>query len=184
MPDTDRRYTVAEVHEFPSDGNRYELVHGELLVTPAPRVLHQRVVGRLYVMLYQYAENPPGIGEVFLSPADVTWGSEDDLVQPDIFVAAANEISTEWITLRTMLLAVEVLSPSSSHHDRVTKRRLYQDRSVATYWVVDADARLVEVWRPTDERPEIATSTVSWRVHEGAEELVIELDSLFADRPV
>ena len=186
MPDTLRRYTVDEVLAFPADGNRYELVDGELLVTPAPRFRHQDVVGELFGQLRQYLIDNPGIGRAVLSPADITWGSQDDLAQPDVFVVAAEEArdpNTGWETMRTLLLAVEVISPSSSRYDRVTKRRLYQRRGVATYWVADPDARLVEVWHPEDERPEIVTDTLRWHVADEAEDLVIELAELFEGLP-
>ena len=183
MPDTARRYTVAEVLEFPADGNRYELVHGELLVTPSPRVLHQVVLGRFYVALHQYLEPYRGFGQVFLAPADITWGSDDTLVQPDIFVAVAADVSPAWITVRTLLLAVEVVSPSSARFDRVKKRRLYQGRGVATYWIVDPDAQVVEVWHPDDERPEVVTDILSWQVDQSAESLILKLDQLFGNVP-
>ena len=186
MPDAVRRYTVAEVLEFPSDGNRYELVDGELLVTPAPRFRHQRVVGRIHHALFDYLEAHPGNGEVLFSPADITWGSKKDLTQPDVFVVAADEVrdsNTSWDSIRTLLLAVEVISPSSTRYDRVTKRHLYQRRGVATYWVVDPDARLFEVWHPDDERPEIVTDLLRWRVAEDADELLIELGELFRELP-
>ena len=186
MPDTMRRYTVDEVLAFPADGNRYELVDGELLVTPAPRFRHQRVVGRIHHALFDYLEDHPGNGEVVFSPADITWGSKKDLAQPDVFVVAADEVrdsNTSWDSIRTLLLAVEVTSPSSTRYDRVTKRRLYQRRGVATYWVVDPEARLVEVWHPDDERPEIVTDALHWCVAEDAEELVIDLGELFREPP-
>ena len=71
-------YTADMVRAMPDDGNRYETVHGELLVTPAPRLWHQEVVGRLYVALRQYLEEHR-IGHVFQSPADISWG-DDTLV--------------------------------------------------------------------------------------------------------
>ncbi len=185
MPDTARRYTVAEVLEFPSDGNRYELVDGELLVTPAPRFRHQEVLGEVFSLLHQYLRSNPR-GKVLLSPADITWGSDHDLAQPDIFVVAAEEArdpDTKWEAIRTLLLAVEIISPSSTRYDRVTKRRLYQRRGVAAYWVVDPDARLVEVWHPDDDRPEIVTEILRWRVTEAAPQLEIPLASLFGDLP-
>ncbi len=182
MPDTARRYTVAEVLEFPSDGNRYELVDGELLVTPAPRPLHQRVVTRFAAFLEAYLNTQDDLGVVFVSPADISWG-RDKLVQPDLFVVPVSEVSASWKTYKTLLLAVEVVSPSSTRYDRVTKRRLYQRHGVATYWVVDPDARLVEVWHPDDERPEIVTETLRWRVTEDTLQLEIPLASLFGDLP-
>ena len=131
------------------------------------------------MILHEYLKPYLDAGRVFLSPADITWGSKDDLVQPDIFVVASEEVTTKWDTIRTLPLAVEVVSPSSTRYDRVTKRRLYQERSVKTYWVVDPDARLVEVWHPADERPEIVTDSLTWCVAEEAQELRMQLDRLF-----
>jgi Uma2 family endonuclease len=79
--------------------------------------------------------------------------------------------------------AVEVVSPSSARADRLTKRMLYQRQGVATYWVVDPDARLVDVWHPEDHRPEIVTDVLTWRVTPDAEELVMDLDDLFQGLP-
>jgi Uma2 family endonuclease len=180
MPDTARRYTVEEVLAFPSDGNRYELVHGELLVTPAPSQRHQSVVGELHYALRSYLEAFRRRARVFVAPADIVWGP-GEYVQPDLFVVPAHEVTGDWRDCRTLLLAVEVVSPGSARGDRVTKRRLYQRRGVATYWVTDADARIVELWRPTDERPEIVTDVLRWRVFEEAPELVILLDDVFGE---
>ena len=181
MPDTARRYTVDEVLAFPDDGNRYELVDGELLVTPAPGTVHQVVSSRLHVKLANYLESHPDVTVLF-SPADITWDQEQ-LVQPDLFVVPAGELSASWKTVRTLLLAAEIVSPSSARGDRLVKRRLYQRQGVETYWVVDPDAALVEVWHPEDERPEIVTDALRWRVTPEAEELVIELGELFGDLP-
>ncbi len=182
MPDTARRYTVDEVLAFPADGNRYELVDGELLVTPPPAVAHQQVVGQLHRLLHQYLERHEDHGKIFLSPADITWGGER-LVQPDLFVVIPSEVTADWSSFQTLLLAVEVVSPGSARYDRVTKRLLYQRQQVATYWVVDHDAQVVEVWRADDRRPEIVTEVLRWRVAEEAEELRIELGELFEELP-
>lgn len=180
MPDTARRHTVDEVLAFPSDGNRYELVDGELLVTPAPGPVHQHVVSRLQTYVSAYLDKHAAELEAIVSPADITWG-QDRLVQPDLFVIPTTEISRDWGTYVTLVLAVEVLSPSSGHADRVVKRRLYQERNVRTYWVVDPDARLVEVWRPDEERPEIVTEVLTWRAAPEAPDLTIRLEQLFAN---
>lgn len=180
MPDLAQRYTAQMVRDLPEDGNRYEVVHGELLVTPAPRMMHQSVLGRLYAWLRGYLE-PLGLADTLLfSPADISW-DDDTLVQPDLFVVAATELSPDWSTFKTLLLAVEILSPSSARADRVVKRRLHQEQRVATYWVVDEEARVVEVWRPEDPRPEIATERVRWPVESGAPEVTIELADLFRE---
>ncbi len=178
MPQAARHYTVDEVLAFPSDANRYELAHGELLVTPAPRNRHQLVVGRIHVQLFNYLTGHPGIADVILSPADISWAN-DVLVQPDVFVVPTAEITEEWSSIQTLLLAVEVVSPSSARHDRIIKRRLYQEHGVDTYWIVDPDAAVVEVWRPDDERPEIVTDVLRWRVAPEAGELEIDLAEIF-----
>jgi Uma2 family endonuclease len=182
MPGTARRYTVDEVLAFPDDGNRYELVDGELLVTPSPAQVHQLVAGRLYAILVRYLTQCQAGGQAFFAPGDVIWSARE-YVQPDLFVVPAREVTGNWRDCQTLLLAVEVVSPSSARADRLTKRRLYQRRGVATYWVVDADARLVEVWHPSDDRPEIVTEALRWRVSPDADELVIEVPALFQDLP-
>jgi Uma2 family endonuclease len=131
-------YTADMVRALPDDGNRYEVVHGELLVTPAPRLWHQKLVWRLGAALETYLHGEP-VGEVFASPADISWG-RDVLVQPDVFVVPPEEArALRWGSIRTLLLAVEILSPSSRRADRFTKRRLYQERGVVTYWMIDGD---------------------------------------------
>jgi Uma2 family endonuclease len=181
MPDLARRYTVDEVLAFPDDGNRYELVDGELLVTPAPGSLHQVVLSRLYFELASYLKSHPTVMVLF-SPADISWDREQ-LVQPDLFVFPTTEVSRSWKTVRTLLLAAEVVSPSSARGDRLVKRGLYQRQGVATYWIVDPDAALVEVWHPDDDRPEIITDVLRWRVTPEADEFALELSELFGQLP-
>lgn len=182
MPDIAHRYTVDEVLAFPDDGNRYELVDGELLVTPAPGPRHQAVVTHLVVWIVRYLERYPGIARLFVSPADITWDREK-LVQPDLFVVPVAEVSRSWRTVRTLQLAIEIISPSSARGDRLVKRRLYQRQRVATYWIVDPDARLAEVWHPDDERPAIVTDVLRWQVAPDADDLVVDLGKLFEDLP-
>ena len=182
MPDTARRYTVDEVLAFPSDGNRYELVDGELLVTPAPSFKHQVVVSDLAISIGHYLKQRPGTARLLIAPADISWNREQ-LVQPDLFVVPAGEVTSSWASIKTLLLAVEVVSPSSARGDRLAKRRLYQRQGVAAYWIVDPDARLGEVWHPEDARPEIVTDTLRWRVTPEAPELVIDLGELFRALP-
>jgi Uma2 family endonuclease len=182
MPDIARPYTVDEVLAFPDDGNRYELVDGELLVTPGPGQVHEIVLLRLTVLVYQYVASVSGVAQVFSSRGDVIWGPRE-YVQPDLFVVPSAEVTGNWRDCQHLLLAAEIVSPSSARADRVRKRRLYQRRGVATYWVVDPDARMVEVWRPGDERPEIVTDELRWRVAREAGDLVVQVPSLFTDLP-
>src|SRR6478752_2752675 len=101
-------YTADMVRAMPDDGNRYEVVYGELLVTPSPRLWHQQLVGRLHVALATYLEIHP-VGVVLASPADISWG-QDVLVQPDVFVAPVEQARMlDWAAIRELLLVVEVL---------------------------------------------------------------------------
>ena len=167
------------VRALPEDGQRYEVVHGELLVTPTPTMPHQRVVTRLVVALAPYCERL-SLGEVLTSPADVSWG-EDVLVQPDVFVTARDEAGlSEWSSLRTLDLVVEVLSPSTAKQDRFQKRRLYQRQRVETLWIVDIDRALVEVWTPDAIMPLARTEELVWHPPGAAKPLVIPVPGLFA----
>jgi Uma2 family endonuclease len=104
------------------------------------------------------------------------------LVQPDVFVAPPGPSGRrvrEWSEIRGLLLAVEVLSPSTARADRQAKRRLYQEKGVPEYWIVDLDARVVERWRPGDERPEIAAATLTWQPDISAAPLHVDLSVFF-----
>ena len=174
-------YTAEMVRALPDDGNRYETVHGELLVTPAPRPFHQVVAQRLAFALDPYTR-AHGLGQVFLSPADISWG-EDVLIQPDVFVVPFEEARTlKWAFYKTLLLAVEVLSPSTSRADRFTKRRLFQEVGVPVYWIVDADARTVEVWTPEATFPLVEREHLVWHPPGADAPLLLTVEELF--RPI
>jgi len=108
----------------------YETVYGELLVTrSAPRPWHEVIVLRLIVALTTYVEREGVAGHVFGLYSETTWGRDDVNVRPDALVVPLDEArSLDWRAMRTVLLAVEVLSPSTTGRDRFTKRRLYQER--------------------------------------------------------
>ncbi len=109
-------YTAEMVRGLPDDGNRYETVHGELLVTPAPRMWHQVVVERLRHALGIYLARHPG-WQLLAAPADISWTS-DVLVQPDLFVVPIAEArSLDWARLRHLELVVEVHGPGRSIHE-------------------------------------------------------------------
>ncbi len=182
MPDLKPRYTVADVHALPEDGNRYELIGGELHVSPPPMPRHQLVLHRLDFRLRTYLDILGRADTLISVAADISWDDET-LVQPDMFVVAPEELTNSWTTFRTLLLAVEVLSPSSRRRDRIEKRRLYQAHRVATYWVVDHEAGVVEIWEPGDERPRIEAERLTWRVTPDAPEVTIDLVELFRGLP-
>ena len=172
-------YTADMVRALPDDGNIYEVVHGELLVSSAPRPWHEEVAGRLYETVRAYLRAQP-VGHAYGSRSDLSWGLRDVLVAPDLFVVPLDEArQLDWLTLRTVLLAAEVLSPSSLRADRFTKRRLYQERGVPLYWVIDPDAQFAEVWRPEDDFPVIERDTLVWHPAGAAAPFTLELTELF-----
>lgn len=114
-----------------------------------------------------------------LSPADISW-DQDILVQPDVFVVALDEARTlDWARMRTLLLAIEVLSPSTAHRDRFTKRRLYQEVGVAAYWVVDSVTQSVEGWTPSAQFPQVVADALVWHPAGAPEPLTLPLEKLF-----
>ena len=178
---TDKKHwTASEWRELPDDRNRYEIIDSALFVTPAPMPPHQRLVGELFLSLHAYA-NAHRIGDALMSPADIELG-DDTVVQPDIFVARLvnGKVSLRWEDLGPLLLAIEVLSPGTARVDRTIKRSSYQRAGIAEYWIVDGDARVVERWRPADDRPEVLADRLEWQPDPAFPPLVIELDALFA----
>ena len=171
-------YTADMVRAMPDDGNRYEVVYGELLVTPAPRLWHQALVKRLSFELEDYLRRSP-VGELLNAPADISWGP-DVLVQPDVFVADLSEVRTlTWSRIRTLLLVAEVLSPSTSKGDRFLKRLRYRQAGVPLYWVVDGDERCVEVWTPGDDFPAVERERLVWAPSGANQPFTLTLEELF-----
>jgi Uma2 family endonuclease len=177
----DTEWTVDRALALPDDGRRHEVLDGELFVTPAPSWRHQEVIEALYPKLRDYVVKH-GLGWAKLSPADIVF-SPRRLLQPDLFVVPPHDGGKPraWAEVKSLLLAVEVLSPSTAHADRNRKRVIYQNERVPEYWIVDADARLVERWRPGDDRPEIILDELTWRPREDAEPFRLLLEPLFED---
>ena len=108
---------------------------------------------------------------------------QDVLVQPDVFVVPLDEARTgDWSKLRSLLVAAEVLSPSTARADRFTKRRRYQEARVPMYWVVDGADQLVEVWTPDAEFPAVERERLVWHPAGASQPFTFKLAELF--RPV
>lgn len=184
MPQSATRWTAEMVRALPADGNRYEVIDGELLVTPAPSWSHQYVVGDLYFDLRSYVDRIE-IGVVMMSPADIELDGHG-LVQPDVFVLGLIEGSRpcDWNVGAPLLLAAEVLSPATARSDRITKRRRFLRHGVPEYWIVDSDARTIERWRPHDERPEIISEVIEWLPAGAPEPWRLDLPAFFARHPI
>lgn len=161
-------WTAADVRALMDDTRhwpRYELLDGELIVTNAPTAAHQIAVGELLVRLSEYCKRED-IGIALTSPADIELAPES-IMQPDVFVVPndvmPNDEPLSWPHVRSLLLAIEVLSPSSLRTDRVDKRDFYLANGVAEYWIVDLDARVIERWTPDRATPALHRDEFVWR---------------------
>jgi Uma2 family endonuclease len=174
-------WTVDDLADLPDDGQRYEVIDGELFVTPAPALRHQEAIQEFLKLLHPYlAANP--VGRLMTSPADIRF-SKHRGVQPDLFVAPFinGARPRQWTDIRHLVLAVEVLSPSSIRADRVVKRAMYRDQGVADYWVVDLDARAFERTTPATSSVEVVTDFVQWHPIGVSEPLTIDVAAFFAE---
>lgn len=173
--------TADELADLPDDGNRYELIDGELFVTPAPVRTHQRMVAALFRVLDSYARNA-GL-EVMLSPTAVR-ASPLSEVQPDLLVLPREFDGRElyqWEPMSALVLAIEILSPSTAAVDRGKKRKSYLHSGVPAYWIVDLDARVVEVWRDGDHAARIIADELEWVTAGESNALTIDVRALFGE---
>jgi len=175
-----KEWTYPMLESLPDDGNRYEIIDGELHVTPPPGFPHQGVSWELARLIANYLDQYPAAGKGFAAPGDVIIDPRN-VVEPDVFVFPKSDpMPREWKDIKSLLLAVEIVSPSSARRDRGKKRELYQRFRVAEYWIVDPVAQLIERWRPEDERPEILTDAIEWQPSGKYPALRIELPAFFA----
>jgi Uma2 family endonuclease len=178
------RWTLAEVDRLVDEREglspRYELVGGELLVTPAPTGRHQRIILNLAFVL-QPNLSSHGLGEVVLGPARLELVS-GERYEPDLFVVPAIDGRRPPARAAPVrpLLVCEVLSPGSSRHDRITKRRAFQANGAPEYWIVDGDALVFEIWKPEDERPAVVDDTIAWMPVGATEPLQFDVAAFFA----
>ena len=172
-------WTVERVHRIPDDGRRYEIIDGELFVTPSPVLRHQYSVVELCGVLLPYCK---AVGlRLGQAPSDIAF-SRRTLVQPDAFVLpmnAADRPPAEFAEVGRLMLAVEALSPSTAGVDRNRKRRLYQRMLVPEYWIIDTEARAVERWLPDSREAQVFRDTIRWRPMESFDALVVDLVAVF-----
>lgn len=143
-------------------GLKYELLDGELVVSPTPKPPHFQVVTELTIALAACIPRPDWtIGG---TPCDISWG-DTTLVQPDVWVSTTRMVrGITWAELVPHLaLVVEVLSPRTARYDKGLKRQIYQRERIPTYWILDPEAELAEVWTPDADRPEIVLDTLTWQ---------------------
>jgi Uma2 family endonuclease len=143
---------------LPNDSNRYELLEGELSVTPAPNIKHQSASANLFKIIAAYVDQH-NLGKLFYAPTDLIL-DRTSILQPDIlFVSTArNHIITEKAVEGPADLVIEILSPTTSRTDRVTKAQIYARHKVPTYWIVDPEQQGVEIYLLTAEGYRLETT--------------------------
>jgi Uma2 family endonuclease len=140
-----QKLDYSDLAAAPDGGYRYEILEGDLLVTPAPSPLHQRVSKRLQRQLEAYFE-ARSLGEVFNAPVDLIL-TFHDVVEPDLVVVAEPKQVSERGIEGAPLLVVEILSPSTRVRDRTMKARRYAELGILHYWIVDPDEKRLECFR-------------------------------------
>lgn len=137
------RHDYQEMQEGPP---YYQLVEGELVMSPSPTPNHQKVVGNIFNLIQNHLADHP-VGEVYVAPLDVLL-SETDVYQPDVFfmLKERRAIRAQTGIEGAPSLVVEVLSPGTERLDRGAKRQVYARTGVEELWLVDLDARTIEVF--------------------------------------
>ena len=152
--ETSTKLTYEDYVNLPDDGNRYEIIDGELYVNPAPNTKHQRVLRNLFIALATFVKAHK-LGEAFVAPFDVVM-SDDDVVQPDILF-----ISTERMSVVTKAnvqgvpdIAIEILSEGTRRKDETTKLKRYEKFGVQEYWIADPEDDTVRILRLSGKKYE------------------------------
>lgn len=143
--DRSKKWTVEDYLQLEEE-IKCEILDGELIITPAPLITHQKTVGLLYQKLVAFV-NLHQAGELFFAPVDVYFDQEN-VYQPDlVFVSTPRtSIIQEKGIMDTPDLIVEVISPSNSYIDRYTKKTKYEQFGVKEYWIVDPANQTLEVF--------------------------------------
>ena len=144
------RFTYEDYLRLPDDGKQYQIVGGELYMSPAPVPYHQRILLNLSMVLQHFVAERD-LGSVWIAPCDIVL-SDEDVVEPDLFFISKEreDIVGDTYIEEAPDLAVEILSPSTSKLDRTIKMRLYERSGVREYWVVDPERKRIEVLNLTD----------------------------------
>ena len=185
MPTVTRTLTYEDLCRAREDGNRYELIDGELVLIAGPSPKHQWTSSRLFVA-FDRAIVEPGLGYVFAAPLDVHLGGQQ-YVQPDLLVVLNERLDIIGATLIDGApdLVAEITSSSSRAIDRTRKLAPYARSGVREYWLVELEGRAVTVYSaPTGEgfarverAEEVARSTI-------VPGLAVEVAPLFSGLPV
>jgi Uma2 family endonuclease len=183
MPAVRTDWTVDMLDDLPDDGGRYEIIDGELFVTPAPSDIHQLVVGALYARLRAYLR-PSAVARAMASPADVRRADHrTNRVQPDVFaVKLIDGKRPEYpYDFSDILFIAEVESSSTRRYHYQTKRPLYLSGGIPEYWIVSPETQTFARWRTGGEDAELLTARIEWHPAGMRDPLIIHIPEFFDD---
>lgn len=140
-------YTVRDIYALP-DGERAELVDGQIYYMAPPTRKHQRVTGELFALIREYINRNKGGCEVDIAPFAVFLNKDEvNYVEPDISVICDRSKLTDRGCFGAPDWIIEVVSPGSRQMDYYTKLFKYRAAGVREYWIVDPDKNRVLVYR-------------------------------------
>lgn len=177
MAQTTDGWTLEELHRLPDDGNKYELVRGELFVTPPPSVGHEELASLLARILDAYVA-AAGLGRVYRPRAVLR--TLDSEVEPDLMVRTPAGRKADWADAPLPILIVEILSGSTRRRDHMQKREFYLDAGVPEYWIVDGHQRLIRVVRP-GRADVLAAESLAWHPPGASAPLVVDVQKFFRE---
>lgn len=147
----ERKYSAQDFERLPEGPPYYQLIEGDLIMSPAPSYSHQRTVGKVFLKLSRLLEEK-GQGEVLISSIDV-YLDEKNVFQPDIVVLLKEgkaKVEEKGI-FGPPDVVVEILSPSTAYYDLIVKKEVYERAGVKEYWILDPNRKTFEIYKNTEE---------------------------------
>ncbi|MBI5181890.1 MAG: Uma2 family endonuclease [Nitrospirae bacterium] len=143
--DKKKTYTYEDYERLP-EGAPYQLIGGELIMTPAPIPYHQKILGKIFFEMNKFVEKN-NLGDVYISPIDVYF-SQTDVYQPDIIFISKDRLNIigEKKIEGPPDLVIEILSPATAYYDLRIKKDVYEKSGVKEYWIVDPMQKTIEVF--------------------------------------
>ena len=178
MATATKKWTLEELHSLPDDGNKYELVRGELFVTPPPTDPHETIAARLSALMVAYVEKEK-LGYVYHPKAVMRFAGSE--VEPDLMVRQPNaNADPTWDNAPTPILVVEVFSPSTRRRDQNQKRSLYMDAGVSEYWMVDGERLTITSVR-RDRSDVVARTELVWLPNGASAAFTLDVSRVFSE---
>ena len=179
-----RPMTYEDLQQTPDDGNRYEVVDGEPVVSPSPSQMHQTLIVRLLLLIHDYLRQNQLAETIFPAPLDVRL-SEHNVVEPDLVYVSRERrqiLANPALIDGVPDLVVEILSPSNRPYDEQVKYRLYERAGVPEYWLVDPERERLTIFALQDGA--YAATAAADAAHVPSvvlPGLVVDVSALFAD---